>query len=271
MSTDSGDAHPSIQALASMFAELEPLILRFRVREEYLPGDLTMQAYLLAAWDNAKSTEALLRATDLGIGPFVCARSAFEAAQSAALLASEPDYAAAGARARAFEVLEYYLERSRWTKTFPENSTADADPEFESAIRLLERYAAIMDRCVAGAGEPISIAIAEWLPEFRVALEGNKNQKTLHWSGFGQRRIAEQLAARKNQPALTEQLPLLYSMLSRYSHPRAHPEGWKKNPGGGPLFILSDSNRLQAARAVVVALVLVREAVLELQPDLRST
>jgi hypothetical protein len=266
MSEDSERTDEHLEQLRVALAELEPVILGFKVRDEWLPGDLTIQAYLLATWDNAKSVEALLRTTDLSIGPFACARAALEAGQSAALLASEPDYLTSGARARVFEVLEYSLERSRWANAFPENPTANVDRQFDGAVRMLEGLAAKMDAHGQVRGDSIRDALAYWLPDFQTAIAKNRNTRAHHWSRLGPRRIAEELAGRRQQPHLAEQLSVVYSMLSRYSHPRAHPEGWRRNPSTRPSFILNDPNRPRAAQIVGLALILARDAVKELQP-----
>lgn len=250
-----------IKALDALLSETRSLIESFRLREAHFAADLAMVGYATSAWDSAKSAEVLLRSTDLSVGAFVCARAAFEAGEDAALLASDPAYDDAGASARVHEVFEYAFERSRWDAVFPGNPTAFPDPDFAQTTQQAESFAADLDAVVPGSGEAIRKAILHWQPRFQNA--ARKGGATpLHWSGLGRKRIAEEIARRLGQPELASQLSLLYSMLSRYAHPRLRLESWARIEGseGGAAFRYSDLNRRQAEDAVVVALVLLRDA-----------
>lgn len=253
-----------LASLKALLGELRPLIDAFRVRNEHFAADLVMLGYAIAAWDCAKSTEALLVGTDLSVGAFICARGAFEAGQDAALLASEPDYDASGARARVFDAFEYVLERSRWSAAFPHNATSFPDSDFSATLRQAEAHAAELDQQFLGAGEHIRRAAQYWLPVFRRSVDQGKGIP-LHWAGLGRKKIGHVIAERYDEPNLADRLSLIYSMLSRYAHPRTRLETWKRtaDPLANSVFRSSDVNRFLAAHAVVVSLILLRDALNE--------
>ena len=96
-----------LSGLESALGDLERRIKHFRCRQLEFAGDLTLYGFLRGTWESASAAMVLVRDTDFGPVAYPCVRAAFEAAEDALLLVTEPTFSEAGARARVFERLEF--------------------------------------------------------------------------------------------------------------------------------------------------------------------
>lgn len=195
-------------------AQFSQALGKLRPSRAHAIPDLVLLGFLNEVEENARVT-ALIGSSDLPHRGFPNARAAFEAAQLASLLVTDPDYDRAGARAWI-----YYLRKDRmFVELHPEEFR---NPEkltptqwFEAAV---EEMASIWDDLDAGKGQLIKEA---------VRIVESQPRRPDNWAGVS---IAPTLRDRMAQYSASRGYPVrtdaaaaynrAYAALSRESHPR---------------------------------------------------
>jgi hypothetical protein len=219
-----------IADLVAALADLELRLKHFRLRQIEFTGDLTLYGFLVSTWEGANAALHLARATDLGAAAYPCVRAAFEAAQDALLLATEPDYSEAGARARVFERLEHSDIKTEMYDAFADTEADEPPQDYSEAIASIRADAAKWEKECPGRGRLLLDALAQFQPAF----EASKTMKARHpghWSRMSRRRMAVEIGRRVNEPDFAQSLIATYAQLSRASHPRFRIESWEKYSG----------------------------------------
>ena len=221
------DAPHRLEALNLALVELERRLRHFRLRQLEFTGDLTLYGFLRGVWEHASAARFLARDTDFGVAAYPCVRAAFEAAQDALLLVTEPDYSEAGARARVFERLEHADLKVEVFEAFAGDDDEEPPRDYSEAARSIRADAGKWDKSCPCRGALLVSALDQLQPKFEAARAG-KGRHPGHWSGMSRRKMAFLLGERLGEPEFTKSLIATYAQLSRASHPRYRVESWQK-------------------------------------------
>jgi hypothetical protein len=231
----------SIVDLEDALATLKSQLDAFKLRFAHFGGDLTLYGLLLSAWENGSAVLQLARSSDLYSAFFPVARAAFESGQEALYLVTEPDYDAAGAKARVFEKLEFVDLRDEMNSAFADD--ADSRPSgYADAISQIQRDAERWDEECPGKGSLLKEALAHFLPLFEAARTGARHPG--NWMQKSRRGIAKELEKRVSERGFGTRMIASYAHLSRNSHPRLRLENWTKlaTSEGQPRFVRAERN-----------------------------
>lgn len=195
---------------------LHSLVLTFKPEADHLVPDLALIAFLDEVQGNA-ATVLLITNSEAPSRPFPNARATFEAAQQAMLLASDPDYDLAGAKAWV-----YYRQRDFRLQTdaevlFPHPDGVTAEEFHRGALEEM-----------ADTWEKYSPGKRGLIDEAEKALKLRGRRRPDNWAGVNPAHELDQrlrnLAAFKGLPLSvpdpTSAFRLTYSILSRQTHPR---------------------------------------------------
>lgn len=235
MSIDS--IHALSNGLVLALNELREMLDRHRTRVDEFAGDITLWGFLLGAWECGNAVYHLVANSDFGHASFPCARAAFEAAQDALLLVTEPDYNRAGARARVFERLELANIRDETRYAFGDTEMGRRALGYHAAEEAIRRDAEKWNTKCPGKGDLLIEALEYFRPKFEQAKRG-KIKHPAHWSELSRRRIAQEIGKRIKEPDLARKMTAVYAALSRSSHPRLRMEYWARSerPDGSPVL-----------------------------------
>lgn len=212
--------------LHDALVELRAALDRHQLRFSEFAGDLTLWGFMLGVWESGNAVLYLVQETEFGPASFPCVRAAFEGAQDALLLATEPDYNEAGARARVFERLEQADIRDETRTAFGTSDEERKPLGYDEAIAAVRADAAKWNAEYPKKGDLLLNALADLQPKFEAARCGKKHPA--HWSKLSRRQIARELGDRLNEPEFTTMMIAMFAALSRSSHPRLRLESWTK-------------------------------------------
>ena len=221
-----------LSGLESALGDLERRIKHFRCRQLEFAGDLTLYGFLRGTWESASAAMVLVRDTDFGPVAYPCVRAAFEAAEDALLLVTEPTFSEAGARARVFERLEFADVKLEMHDAFANPGTGEPVRDYSEAAASIEKDAATWESQCPGRGQLLLGALAHFKPLFEKARGGKRHPS--HWSQLSRRKIAKEIGRRVGEAEFGVSLVATYAQLSRASHPRFRLESWERyrNSGG---------------------------------------
>lgn len=206
-------------------------MLTFRPEADHLVPDLALIAFLDEVQGNAATVLLVTKSKAPG-RPFPNARAAFEAAQQAMLLASDPDYDLAGAKAWV-----YYKQRDLHLQT-------DAEALFQRPddVPAEEFYRGALQE-MADTWEMYSPGKGGLIDEAEKALKLQAVRRPDSWAGVNPAHELDQrlrdLAAFKGLPLSvpdpTSAFRVTYGVLCRQTHPRTtglEPTQIRGEPGG---------------------------------------
>lgn len=228
----------------------------FRLRLDFYSADFSLYGFILGAWENAAAACHLAAKSDLAFAATPSARAAFESAQDALLLVTEPDFAMAGARARVFERLELVDLANDVRRAF---GNGNGDPRsYDDVAATIERDIQRVEKMAPGTGQYLRDALAYFRPKFEAAAI-RKGKHPGHWAELSRRRIAERLGQRLEDSTLADRLIAVYADLSRNTHPRLRLENWDRKKEDKRLG-RSERGATRAAASVLLSLQLAHDS-----------
>ena len=191
---------------------------------DHIIPEMMLHHYLSDVMEQATAV-AILVDSDVPRTAFTNVRSAFEAAQDAALLAtSGSDYDWWGAVARVADILERHDLLRRFNKAIHAIGT-HAEITAKSPEEIIAEEADDWDRERAGHGEFLRRALTH--------LTAKSGLWKRHWSGMSRPHVAQELHVRMAGEAIGPMLDAQYGLLSLHAHPkpRVGMRGAKKEDG----------------------------------------
>lgn len=225
-----GELGELTRTLGEHVNEVRSKVDHLTIRSAHFPGDLSFYGYALSVWEGVAATHHLSTTTELGYAAYPIVRAAFEAAQDALLLATEADFAAAGARARVFEAFEFADLKAGRFEAFGEPDESPPPEGYSEASSSLLDDAMKWEVDRPGGLSLYQAAIDDLLPRFLQARQGRRHPS--HWSLRSRRQIALEIGRRVSDEAFGKHLVFTYSQLSRSSHPRLRAESIERRTAG---------------------------------------
>ena len=230
-------------------APFEAALPRLPASATHLVPDLVLRSYLHDLHENAQVVRLLLR-SELGYRAFPNARSCFEAAQLAALLASDPDYDLAGAKAWVYA----HRKDLALAKRAEQDGLVEEPPKSMSAVEYFENRFREMEH----TWNDFAPGRGALLAEASKLLKGQPRRPD-NWSGLDIASTLEQRLDRRPNPH-GSQFPItrpsalfrtVYALLNRETHPhsaRLEPDRIRGHQGGPVVFEFPGKDRTEQAQ-----------------------
>lgn len=183
----------------------------FRVWLEHAVPDLVLYNYSLDVLEQAQAVLVLSESAELGRASFSNARSAFEASMDSLLLTTSwENFDAAGAMARACEILEHADLLDRRTAA-DHKLGLKRDEERKPPEKLIAEDADRWDRWAAGKGKVLTSAFQE--------AKADKRWKR-HWSNLSRKQTWYAVESAWGESGFAEMADFFYGLMSIHGHPR---------------------------------------------------
>lgn len=201
-----------LSGLNSTLATLDLVLAQYTPRNPHYVADMVLHGFARDVSTHVHAT-ILVAGSNYPRAAYANARSAFEAAQDAALLASDTgSYDVNGALAFCVEQIEHEALQKRWEDAAAEWGIVKDKSGRISPEELIEKESAELDRLSQGAAQLLRNALIE-------ARKPRRAKK--HWSGKTRAEISRLLQQRMLPfKGLAAGGDAFYGMMSVQSHPR---------------------------------------------------